>query len=670
MALVVVAIVVGVLGAWQVTSARSSQRSQIVNGELTAARLASSALASGMYSRLQLVTTLANQNVADLISQESPPQLQKLADQIRALYPEFSSLAVDRADGTLLTVSPANRGRRGENVKNKPVFAGFAKTKKPYVSPAFHASGLGLVIGLAAPFYYDGTKTLAGVIVCTIKVSDFGSIIGSSHLQSGGSIVVLDQSASVLTGPEAGTRVRRAAYTTVSAALAGHEGTTESAVPGFSGNRFVAYSPVKNLGWAVLVEQPTSALNGPIGALTFRLALIDLLVLVVIVAAAVGLARLLAALASERDESAAVLASVGEGVAIVDALGRVVRLNPALERLSGLDTDSAKGRDWMDAFPFLDERSQVVPWRESVVCRAIAERTVVASHGFTRTLVTASGASVPVAVTAAPLVNDDGQVTGAVAVLRDVSREREVDELKSSLVSTVSHELRTPLTMIRGFSELLLSRSDLDSARSKQALEHIHDSSRRLGRLIDDLLSVSRIESGGLGSELRPTDLQQVVNASLVAFASNGGDRVVAELPGDLPAVVADPDQVVQVLTNLVSNALKYSKSNAPVRIGARVAGDEVHVSVTDHGIGMTPEEAAQVFGKFSRVDRPEVREVGGTGLGLYITRRLVDMMGGSIWVRSKGGEGSVFTFSLRVASPSDSAGDTEEQVYAQAFDR
>jgi PAS domain S-box-containing protein len=652
-----------------VTAARDSQRTQIVNGELTAARLASSVVESGISSRLQLVSNLAEQNVAKTLNDTRPGDLQSLVDEVRGLYPQFETLSVDSASGILLAVSPKGEGTPGTRVLGKPAFAGAIATGAPYVSQAFRLSGRGpLVIGLAAPFFSG--KTLAGVIVCTIPVTNFGSIIGSSGLQSGGSIVVVDQSGRALTGPAVSSGASYVHTQAASKALHGTEGTGTATLPGFAGSRLVAYTPVTHLGWGILVEQPMSALNDPIGTLTVHLALIDVLVVVIAVVTAFLLARLLGQLAKERDEAAAVMASVGEGVATVDAAGRVVRLNPALEKLSGHTSDSARGLQWIEVFPFVDDRNQVLAWGESVVGRAMSERRVVASHGFSRTMLAANGANIPVAVTAAPLTTDDGQISGAVAVIRDVSREREVDELKSSLVSTVSHELRTPLTMIRGFSELLLSRQDLDSKRSKEALEHIHDSARRLGRLIDDLLSVSRIESGGLRSELRPVGLRQVVDEVLVTLESTGGSRVDTDLAAGLPPVLADPDQLFQVLTNLLSNALKYSSAESRVRLSATVARDELHISVSDEGIGMTPGEAAQVFGKFSRVDRPEVREVGGTGLGLYITRRLVDMMGGSIWVRSKAGEGSVFTFSLRVAPADDGGVVAKEQVYAQAADR
>ncbi len=452
-ALVLAVVVVGALGAWQVAAARDSQRNQILNGELTAARLAASTVESGMLSRLQLVSNLAQQNVEETIA--TTPDLQSLADEVRALYPQFSTLSVDSANGLLLAVSPKSEATVGTRVSGKPAFAGAIKNGKPYISQVIRLSEGGqLEIGLAAP-YFSG-KTLAGVIVCTIPVTDVGSIIGSTGLQGGGSIVVIDQSGRALTGPAVASGATYARTLAAAKTLHAADNTGTETLPGFSGNRLIAYAPVATLGWAIIVEQPISALNDPIGTLTVHLALIDALVVLIAVVAAVLLVRLLGQLAKERDEAAAVMASVGEGVATVDSAGRVVRLNPALEKLSGHTTNSARGHPWTEVFPFVDDRNQKLTWSDSVVALAMSERRVVASHGFSRKLLAANGTSIPVAVTAAPLTTDDGQVSGAVAVIRDVYREREVDELNSSLVSTVSHQQRTPLTMIRGFSELLL----------------------------------------------------------------------------------------------------------------------------------------------------------------------------------------------------------------------
>ncbi|MFZ0666348.1 MAG: cache domain-containing protein, partial [Acidimicrobiales bacterium] len=345
-ALVLAALIVAALGAWQVSAARDSQRAQIINGELTAARLASSAIASGISSRLQLVSNLAGQNG---VAQTSAKYLEKDAIEVRNLYPEFSSLAVDSAGGRLLAIAPQSLSALGANAASRGAFVGAVENHAPYVSHSFKLKGVGLVIGLSAPFFTGGS--LAGVIVATIPVSNFGSIIGSTTLQSGGTVVVLDQSGSVLTGPAVGSRTNYRADPAVVSALKGTEGTGEGSVPGFDGQRLIAYTPVPKLGWAVLVEQPTSALDNPIGTLTFHLALIDALVVIIVIGTAFLLVRMLRQLTSERDESSAVLASVGEGVAIVDSGGRIVRLNPALEKLSGLSNKAANGKHWTEAFP-------------------------------------------------------------------------------------------------------------------------------------------------------------------------------------------------------------------------------------------------------------------------------------------------------------------------------
>ena len=222
-------------------------------------------------------------------------------------------------------------------------------------------------------------------------------------------------------------------------------------------------------------------------------------------------------------------------------------------------------------------------------------------------------------------------------VVRDVSSEREVDQLKSSLVSTVSHELRTPLTMIQGFSELLLTR-DLAEERSREALKQINASAERLTRLIEDLLSVSRI----------------VIDAVVASFDEREDRPLVLDVDPHLPEVMADRDKLVQVLTNLVSNALKYSEPQSEVRITAGNVDSTVQVAVTDRGIGLTEEEQDQLFSKFFRADRDEVRDAGGTGLGLYIAKSLVEMQDGQLWVTSELGHGSTFSFSLPVATTED----------------
>ena len=327
-------------------------------------------------------------------------------------------------------------------------------------------------------------------------------------------------------------------------------------------------------------------------------------------------------------EARAVFYAIADGVLLTDPFGRVTAMNRALEALTGWTETDARGRPYAEVLPIATDQV-----------------------GGPADLVSRYGRRVPVAVSSAPIFDARGRVVGGVDVIRDVSREREIDEVKSALISTVSHELRTPLTLIHGFAELLVLR-DMPVERQRSSAVEILDASRRLARLIDDLLSVSRMESGRLVLDPRPLDLASVVERILSPFRAMAAKHTLrTKLPGSLPVVWGDPDKVEQILTNLVGNAIKYSPGGGEVLVTVDQDGDTVQVSVRDQGIGMSPRDMGQLFEKFYRVDREEVRRTGGTGLGLYITKRLVEMHGGRLWAESWPGVGSVFRFTLPTTS-------------------
>jgi len=650
-ALVLLVAVVAGLGTWQVIDARNSQRTQIQNGEAVAANLASSAVASALADRLQLVNNLAHQPGAASYFGTDRAQLPSLLRTLHSLYPVFASFDIIQANGRLLSRWPSDPMAIGEDLSQRDFFVHVHETLRPYVSEALQqtAPPNALVIGLAAPVL-SASGTFVGIVQCTLPVSTLGSLIGGAALVGGGRLVIIDQNGHPISGPAASASRSYKTLPFVAAALDGHAGVGSGAVPGFAGRRLVGYSPVPSTGWAVLVEESASVLDSPVTALTARLLTIGLAVLVVAIGTALLVALLIRRLAREHEQAGAVLASVGEGVATVDASGRIVNVNRALEQLTLRRPRELIGRRWSDTLQLYDQRGEPIAWESSAIAQAIAERRVVASTGYSVHLGRRDGRRIPVAMTAAPLLLGDTS-DGAVVVIRDVSREREVDQLKSSLVSTVSHELRTPLTMIQGFSELLLARDDLGPERSREGLELIHASSRRLGRLIDDLLSVSRIESGKAALDLGPVALPDVITEVLLPFEVADDHRFVADVDPNVAPVLADHDKTVQALTNLVSNAVKFSPEGSSVRVVVRSEGDHAEISVIDEGIGLSAEEAAGVFEKFVRSENPAARRVGGTGLGLYITKNLVELQHGQLWVRSELGKGSTFAFSLPLVS-------------------
>jgi len=233
---------------------------------------------------------------------------------------------------------------------------------------------------------------------------------------------------------------------------------------------------------------------------------------------------------------------------------------------------------------------------------------------------------------------------------RDISAQRELEQIKADLIAVVSHELRTPLTLIRGYLDTLL-RPDLTltSDQQERLLRRTREATDRLSLLIDELLSASQIESGDYPLQCETVDLNQLVRGMLENLAQLGEYRLQATL-SDTPLLVwADPLKLEQVLNNLLSNALKFSPpgSAVTVRVEADAAGREALVSVTDQGRGIAPEDQAHLFAKFYRVDNGLSRHTPGIGLGLYISERIVQAHGGQLRLQSQPGKGSTFSFSL-----------------------
>jgi signal transduction histidine kinase len=245
------------------------------------------------------------------------------------------------------------------------------------------------------------------------------------------------------------------------------------------------------------------------------------------------------------------------------------------------------------------------------------------------------------------------------------TRLQELDQMKSDFVAITSHELRTPLAAIRGFVNTLLRRIDrLSQEEVREFLTIVDRQTDRLTHLVEDLLVVSKIEAGKLGFDPKPVEAASFAD-SVVRGLGDGADRVRIDLPGPIPTFVADPNRLGQVLTNLLQNALKFSAPERPVRLVATAEGeaDEVlRFDVVDEGVGIAPEEFEAIFERFHQTEAASTREAEGTGLGLYITKKLVEAMDGSIELTSRLGSGSTFTVRLPLrrspapARPSEAA--------------
>jgi PAS domain S-box-containing protein len=253
------------------------------------------------------------------------------------------------------------------------------------------------------------------------------------------------------------------------------------------------------------------------------------------------------------------------------------------------------------------------------------------------------------------VVDSHGDYLGRAIALRDITSEREMVDMKNEFVSTVSHELRTPLTSIKGYVDLILDGSAGEINEMQQEfLGIVKENSDRLVDLINEMLDISRIESGRVHLKIEPINMIEAIQGAIDTFRavmSQTGRAIQVKFPTELPSVAADRDRVGQVLINLISNALKYSPGGGEVLVSAIQDGRFVRVSVQDHGLGISKDDMKRLFTKFYRVDTALTREIGGTGLGLSICKNIIELLGGEITVRSRLGSGSTFSFTLPVAA-------------------
>ncbi len=354
---------------------------------------------------------------------------------------------------------------------------------------------------------------------------------------------------------------------------------------------------------------------------------------------------------ARRERWEAVFKFTEEGIVIFDQKGRIVGFNPAAGRLSGYSTGEVMGRRFVDVIKTVSPEGVDLS-ALSPIKRVLADGDIVTKRE--QLLQAKSGQTLWTEISYSPIFSDESQVTSGIAIISNIQKEREVEAVKSDFISIVSHELRTPLTAIKGFLSMLL-KQDFGELSDKQFhfMNRVYQTNQRMIGLVEDLLDMSHIESGKIRLKVTPLAMEPVINEVLTELASKGFEREImlhVSRKQKLPLVLADETRLRQILTNLVDNAIKYSLPKSEVLIEFKVQGNELVTSVKDQGVGITAAHIERLFQRFGRVYNPMSMQAGGTGLGLYIVKNLVESHGGRIWVTSREGKGSRFSFSLPVA--------------------
>lgn len=349
----------------------------------------------------------------------------------------------------------------------------------------------------------------------------------------------------------------------------------------------------------------------------------------------------------EKVESEALLESIGEGMIATDQHGHIMMINQQIEIMFGWSPAEAEGRLFAEIFPAEDEKGRPVPVGERPIFQTLTSgrKTVTTTYYVRR-----DRTKFPAAVTVSP-IRLEGKTIGAIEIIRDITKEKEVDRMKNEFISTVSHELRTPLTVIReGVS--LVTDGILGPINEKQSrfLRVALGDIDRLKRIIDNLLDISKIEAGKMELKRENVNLTEIVKGILSSFETRAKTKNL-ELRGvfssdEIPAYV-DRDKIIQVFTNLIGNAFKFTeKGSIEVSVQDR-AQEGVLCHVADTGKGISAEDLPKVFGKFQQFARTDGAGEKGTGLGLSIAKGIVELHQGKIWVESAVNEGTKFIFTL-----------------------
>jgi PAS domain S-box-containing protein len=359
------------------------------------------------------------------------------------------------------------------------------------------------------------------------------------------------------------------------------------------------------------------------------------------------------------NNSERIISSIADGVISMDANGAIELINPAAEKLTGWTRQNAVGIDYRSVIKLTDRRGQEIPKETSPIQQALNTCKPVFNNDLT--LTTASGKQLLVSLVISPIGNK-APATGAIAVMRDITREKEEERQQAEFVSTASHEMRTPVAAIEGYLGLALNpaTSYIDD-KARAYLIKAHESTQHLGRLFQDLLTVSRADEGRMSTKPAVIDMsaftKEIVESLMPKAQAKGlflqfkpaapqdNEKGNRTLP-PLYYCFADPDQLREIISNLVDNGIKYTKQGS---VTVDLTGDDKHIiiSITDTGIGIPSDDIEHLFQKFYRIDNSDTREIGGTGLGLYISRRLTESNGGRIWVESVQGKGSTFYVQL-----------------------
>jgi PAS domain S-box-containing protein len=360
----------------------------------------------------------------------------------------------------------------------------------------------------------------------------------------------------------------------------------------------------------------------------------------------------------------ALLSSIGDGVIATDQQGNIAVMNKAAEDMLRLPAAEALGRPYYEVWTAETENGEAVKTEDRPMYRALHGDRAIKTSQYYCVRRDAQGkeiVKIPILQNISPVVIN-GKTVGVISVFSDITHDKEVDRMKTEFISLASHQLRTPLSAIRWYSEMLLS-GDAGSVteEQKEFMQNVYDSTQRMIDLVNSLLNISRIESGRIIIDPKPTDLNELVGGvvnDLKAKIEEKQQTLIVSVHKELPKINLDAGLIGQVYMNFMTNAIKYTPKGGEISVFVSRKGEELVSQITDNGYGIPKEQQGRLFQKFFRAANAVKVETDGTGLGLYLVKAIIESSGGRVWFQSEENKGTTFWFSLPMSGMKAKAGE------------
>jgi len=352
----------------------------------------------------------------------------------------------------------------------------------------------------------------------------------------------------------------------------------------------------------------------------------------------------------EKAKVEAILQSIGDGVFAVDLGGKIMLMNSVAEQLSGSSFSLAQGKYYGDIFHFIKEKMPNDPYPmfvENVIQNGVDKK--LENHTI---LVNKNQTQISISDSASPIKDSDGKIIGCIVVIRDASREREIERVKDEFILTAAHQLRTPLGSMRWTLEMLLNYPDIPQ-KAREKIEIVTRSNERMTTLVNDFLSVAKIDQGKIQNEPQLSNVCEMIEESVSEIADEAKKKKImirVDLDKNIPEIKIDPKRFHGVIENLLSNAVKYNLAGGKAKISAKYKGGGIQIKVADNGIGIPESDQKYVYSKFYRAENAKKSDTTGSGLGLFVVKSYVEEWGGKVRFQSIEGKGSTFYVELPVS--------------------